>query len=179
MGIFPIDWTRFAREFPLGLQTPFFSQLTAKVAPNLAKKQIAAQEEQLLEQLQQATTDEEDGILLDYVTNTVVKVLGLDHSQLKANQPLDAMGLDSLMSAELKNNLSAGLKIDLPMVVFVEGVTVTKLVTQIGQLLGDTNLAESMTENLPQTVDDSTSHLDNLDVLSDEEVEKLLNSMIS
>lgn len=130
-------------------------------------------------QLQTATVDDYDQILLDYVVETVTRILGLDTSQLSLNQPLDEMGLDSLMSAELKNRLSSGLKIDIPLALFVGGVTVTSLSTEIKQRLGDIHLTESMADPSIKMSPDSSHLLDNLDQLSDQEVEQLLNSMIS
>ncbi|NEP00100.1 MAG: SDR family NAD(P)-dependent oxidoreductase, partial [Symploca sp. SIO2E9] len=179
LGILPVNWSKFAQKFPPGTQTPFFSQLIYKIVQATPKKQGAAQEKQILGQLQAATVDNYDRILLDYIADIVLKVLGLDRSQLQVNQPLDSMGLDSLMSAELKNRLSSNLEVDIPMVSFIQGVTVVDLVTQIKQLLGDVNIAESLVENPTKITDDSAELLQNLEQLSDEEVEKLLNSMVS
>ncbi|WP_107667151.1 type I polyketide synthase [Cyanothece sp. BG0011] len=179
LGILSVNWTQFAQEFPLGTQTPFFSQLIDQITPSAPQKHQSLGVGQVLGQLETATVDNYDEVLLDYVINTVTKILGLDPSQLQMNQPLDEIGLDSLMSAELKNSLSSGLKIDIPMVLFIEGVTIANLMAEIKQLLGDTQASASIpTESTPQE-DLSAQLLDNLDQLSDEEVEKLLSSMMA
>ncbi|NEO43916.1 MAG: SDR family NAD(P)-dependent oxidoreductase [Moorea sp. SIO4A3] len=178
LGILPVNWSKFAQEFPLSTQKSFLSQLTNQIAQNTPNKPTNAQNEQLLGQLKAAKVDDYDRILLDYVANIVVKILGLDRCQLQVDRPLDAMGLDSLMSAELKNRLSAVLEIDIPMVLFIEGVTVSDLVTQIKELLGDVKITESIPENVTTIADDSSQLLENLDRLTDREVENLLSSMI-
>jgi len=179
LGILGIDWAKFVQELPFATQTPFFSELTTKISQSSPQEQATVETEQLLGQLQTATVDDYDQILLDYVVETVTRILGLDPSQLPLNQPLDEMGLDSLMSAELKNRLSSGLKIDIPLALFVGGVTVTSLSTEIKQRLGDIHLTESMADPSIKMSPDSSHLLDNLDQLSDQEVEQLLNSMIS
>ena len=65
------------------------------------------------------------------------------------------------------------------MVLFIEGVTIANLIAEIKQLLGDTEVTESIPTESTPPLDPSAQVLENLEQLSDEEVEKLLSSMIA
>ncbi len=72
-----------------------------------------------------------------YLNRRVSDVLGLDAGRLHLEQPLDTLGMDSLMALELKNRLDLDLQIDLPLVNLLQGPTITDLSSQLLDLLDE------------------------------------------
>ena len=61
----------------------------------------------------------------------MARVLGLSASRLDVQQPLSNLGLDSLMAVELKNRIAADLGVNVPMVKFLQGLSVAQAATQL------------------------------------------------
>ena len=72
-----------------------------------------------------------------YLNKQVSDVLGLDAGRLHLEQPLDTLGMDSLMALELKNRLELDLQIDLPVVNLLQGPTITDLSSQLLDFLDE------------------------------------------
>jgi amino acid adenylation domain-containing protein len=70
-------------------------------------------------------------LLQDFIQKQAARILGMETSRLSLDQPLDTMGLDSLMAMELKNSLDAQLKSQLPISSLLQGPTVASLTVQI------------------------------------------------
>ncbi len=81
--------------------------------------------------LLKAKGDERRALVDDFLRAQVAGVLGLAEGDLASNQPLDTLGLDSLMAIELKNSLETTLGVVLPIVNFLEGPTIADLSTQV------------------------------------------------
>lgn len=69
--------------------------------------------------------------LEDFLQRQAARVLGMKSDRLDLKQPLDTVGLDSLMAIELKNNLESKLGIQLPISSYLQGPTISELVNQI------------------------------------------------
>jgi myxalamid-type polyketide synthase MxaB len=61
------------------------------------------------------------------VASEVAAVMSIDRSELDVDQPLNALGLDSLMGIELKVEIETRLRIKLPMAALLDGPTVSSL----------------------------------------------------
>ncbi|MGW0854214.1 hybrid non-ribosomal peptide synthetase/type I polyketide synthase [Streptomyces sp. NPDC002690] len=71
------------------------------------------------------------------LVHTVARALGADEAGLDAHEPLQNLGLDSLMALEVKEALSAGLGVSLPLVIFLDGRSVHTLGDEILGLLAE------------------------------------------
>ena len=69
--------------------------------------------------------------LLDYLQDLVARVIGFDSEELGDQQPLDTLGLDSLMAIEIKRDVEKQLDISLPVVNLLQGPTLTVLTEQL------------------------------------------------
>lgn len=75
--------------------------------------------------------DQRQKTLEDFLQRQTARILGMDSARLSVSQPLDTIGLDSLMAMELKNRLEAQLGIQLPISSLLQGPTITGLAAQI------------------------------------------------
>ncbi len=73
---------------------------------------------------------ERQKVLEDFIQRQSAHVLGMEPSHLSLNQPLDTIGLDSLMAMELKNSMESKLGINLSVVSLLQGPTISKLVAE-------------------------------------------------
>ncbi len=111
VGVSPINWTKYAQQFD-GAYAPFFAELmvSAPVKAESMPTTSSKPQPKILAQLQSAPHNLRKNLLLGYVKEQALRVLGLDAAQpLDKEQPLQKMGLDSLMAVELRNVLGTGL----------------------------------------------------------------------
>ncbi len=101
----------------------------------------------LSEELARRSPDERTQFLLDTIRGEVAAVLGLSTTQLGPGQPLQDLGLDSLMAVELRNRLQAITGLRLPSTLIFEHPTVTALtgmlLNELGRGLGGGQPASS------------------------------------
>ncbi len=97
------------------------------------------------EQLLAAEPAESKEILENYLRKQIAKVLLLSTSNLDLEQPLNRLGLDSLMSAEISKKIEANFGISVSVVQLLEGLNIAQLATQVLQQL----TVDSPTPSLP------------------------------
>ena len=69
-------------------------------------------------------------VLEDLLQRQAARVLGMNPARLDIGQPLDRLGLDSLMAIELKNSLESKLGIKLSIASLLQGPTISSLATE-------------------------------------------------
>jgi amino acid adenylation domain-containing protein/thioester reductase-like protein len=69
-------------------------------------------------------------VLEEFLQEQVARVLGMESSSLGFNQPLDTLGLDSLMAMELKSALETRLGVNIPVASLLQGPTISGLVRE-------------------------------------------------
>ena len=84
-----------------------------------------------------AAADEQLRLAAHYLLERTAAVLDLDPAHVAFDQPLDTLGMDSLMAIELKNRLQHDLQVDLPVVAFLQGPTIEQLASQLVAYLGE------------------------------------------
>ncbi|WP_330301262.1 non-ribosomal peptide synthetase/type I polyketide synthase [Streptomyces sp. NBC_00503] len=72
----------------------------------------------------------------ELLTATVARALGTSPDAVDQDEPLQNLGLDSLMALEVKDALSVALGVSLPLVAFLEGRSVSTLGDQVLETLG-------------------------------------------
>ena len=178
VGVSPINWSQFMRQFSSGGVPAWLSRMAAEVNSAKASADRAApapkaQQAELLAQLEQATPDRQYDLLTTYVSDQVAKVLGMESGQaVDPSTPLNEMGLDSLMAVELRNRLTAslGLKRNLPATLVFDYPSVEALASYLFQdVLGLGAEAEE-----PELNGNPVDTLSSIEELSDEEVDRLL-----
>ena len=105
-GVAPIDWAALLANFG-GDAPSFLSELHVQQggADNAELKRL---KEEFVPMLRDAPASERLSILTEVISQQIVRVMGLDAGeQIDPNQPLQELGLDSLMAVELRNILCA------------------------------------------------------------------------
>jgi acyl carrier protein len=109
--------------------------------------------------------DERRAALTDHLRELVARVLRLDPSRLAADQPFNALGLDSIMAVELRNRIEGSLGTGPTVVELLQGAS---LASRAAALLPRLAVDESAGGDLEALADD-------LEALSDQEIHALLD----
>ena len=176
----PVNWKQYGEFYPAGSDSPLLSELAREEAE---VSRPAGRKSKMREALLAAKPAERRQLLHSYLSEQVAWVLGVSPSKLDVQQPLSQLGLDSLMAVELKNRIAVDLKVNVPVVKFLQGFSVDQAVTQIlDQLAAElaTPLAPPVTQQ-NERIDRGNAErlLANLDQLSDEKVHSLLTDMLA
>ena len=83
-------------------------------------------------------------LLRSYLCQQLVKITGVSVSNLDVQEPLRNIGFDSLMVVELKNQISADLRINLPVQELIAGASVVQLADKLNQKLTADSLESPM-----------------------------------
>jgi len=126
VGVFPVNWSEFFRQIPGLAKLPLLEAFTTKSVEQ-------SQNYRILEQLNIASDREQEKLLTSYLQSTIAHIMGMTLSQVGLEKSLTVMGLDSLMSVELRNQVQTDLAVDIPATRFMEGITIIALATEIKQ----------------------------------------------
>jgi myxalamid-type polyketide synthase MxaE and MxaD len=121
--------------------------------------------------------DDWQPILEAQLREQAARVLRLSAAALDVEQPLNNVGIDSLMAIELKNRIEADLGVTVPMVKFLEGPSVRDLARFVGSQFSVSRSQAGCAAGNEPSVPDAEQLLDRLDDLSDDQVDALLAEM--
>jgi acyl transferase domain-containing protein/acyl-CoA synthetase (AMP-forming)/AMP-acid ligase II/acyl carrier protein len=176
VGVIPADWAAF-RRMAGGRLPPHLAQLAGGEDEAAAPETPAARVPSALNRaaLDGIPPDDWQPILEGQLREQAARVLRLAAAALDVEQPLNNLGIDSLMAIELKNRIEADLGVTVPMVKFLEGPSVRDLAGYVAEHLIPLLAA-------PPTADGLDAHaagdlLSRLDDLSDDQVDALLAEM--
>jgi myxalamid-type polyketide synthase MxaB len=142
IGIFPINWQEFQQRFSGNRVPCYFEQLvteplysdniqeqsTMTSRSTVASSTQTQLQQRLAQMLATALPKQRSTLLQTRLAQGISAMLGLDSAaDLDPNQPLEAYGLDSLMTVELRNWLAKELHVELPMVKLVKSVSLRGL----------------------------------------------------
>jgi NAD(P)-dependent dehydrogenase (short-subunit alcohol dehydrogenase family)/acyl carrier protein len=136
-AVMPFDCARWKEFYPPAARSSLFVALSAE--------QAAAQSNQpgeaisgLVEAILNASMAERAELAQQYLRRSVAKVLGLSEDKMFGigpSQPLNRLGLDSLMAIEIKNLIESDLGVTVPMANLLGGAGLADLTSLVlGQL---------------------------------------------
>jgi acyl transferase domain-containing protein/acyl carrier protein len=174
----PVNWKQYREFDPAGSASPLLSELAREVAEI---SQTAARTSERRDAILAAEPTERRQMLQSYLSEQAARALGLSPSKLDLQQPLSELGLDSLMAVELKNRIAVDLKVNVPVVKFLQGFSVDQAVTQVLEQL-TTEAADPTMSPAPAVApleeqQNAERLLASLDQISDEQVSALLSDM--
>lgn len=193
VAVLPIDWTNWKNFYASASRMPFFAEVTGELAdPNDTGAHI--EESSIGWEILDAKENDQRGLLESYLCRQVAQVLRLDPLDIHLETPLTSLGLDSLMSIEIKNRIETNLEVALPMVTLLQGPSVAELATHLlGQLKifvsahvtnsGSKDLGGEQHEPRPDRMSridqaEATHLLAKFDELSDATVDELLGELL-
>ncbi|WP_392535313.1 SDR family NAD(P)-dependent oxidoreductase [Nostoc sp. C117] len=144
VGVLPINWSQFVQQFSTNNPPILLSELVKRRSYD---EQEILKSVDILHLLKQANVEERKVLLINYIGEYVVKVVGLSSSHsLDFEQPLSELGIDSLMAVELKNRIEKNLGLQVPIAELLSGTSVIALAeTLILQL--DSSVQEKELQN--------------------------------
>jgi short-subunit dehydrogenase/acyl carrier protein len=165
--IMAANWEQVSKSYPLSSRPAILSRLWAASSRDVRSLNASSETAGLgRQQFMAMAPDNRPAWLESHILTLVGNVLRLDQTQIDPHQPLNALGLDSLMAIEIKNEIENSLAVSLPLVRFLEGPDVTQLAAQVLSQLPPTT-AEEENERL-------TGLLKQVTELSDEEAREML-----
>ncbi len=97
--------------------------------------QTLGQQHHLLQKLTQGTASENQALLTNYMQELVAQAIGISASQLDVQQPLNYMGIDSLIAMKLRNRFRTDLEIDVSAIKFMEDTSIVSLAIELSPSL--------------------------------------------
>ena len=171
IGVLPINWTTLSRR---GNESPLLSELLAQAQAKQA--QPARGQPEILSRLAETPPNKKLSVLSAHVSEQAIRVLGLNPSQaIDPRQPLNEMGLDSLMAVELRNALGQSLGRTLPATLLFDYPTLESLAGYVfNDVLAFGNGQVEEQAEAKEEADQRAAAVAELAQLSDEEAEALL-----
>jgi acyl carrier protein len=175
----PVNWKQYREFYPAGSVSPLLSELALE-ATEVPRR--AGRTSEWRDAILAAEPAQRQQLLQSYLSEQVARVLGLSPSKLDLQQPLIHLGLDSLMTVELKSRIAVDLKVNVPVAKFLQGFSADQIVTEVLDQLA-TEAANPLAPLAPAVAQPGEQHdadrlLANLDQLSDEQVGSLLTEML-
>ena len=176
----PVNWKQYREFHPANSASPLLTELAREVA---GVTQAADRTSEKRHALLAAEPVARRQLLQSYLSEQVARALGLSPSKLDPQQSLSELGLDSLMAVELKNRIAVDLKVNVPVVRFLQGFSVDQAVTQVLEQL-TTEAVDPTVPPAPPVApledrQNAERLLAELDQLSDEQVSALLSDMLA
>jgi acyl transferase domain-containing protein/acyl carrier protein len=134
VGVMMFNLSQWRQFFPALSQSSLFADLEREQVADQAQDMPQA-EHGLRDQRRVGGPGSDPQKLQSYLAEQVAAVLGLRTAKLDADQPINRLGLDSLMAVELKNRIAMDLDVTIPVATFLQGVTIAQLTAQVQQQL--------------------------------------------
>jgi acyl carrier protein len=161
-----------------GRLPPYLAQLAAPETDSGPSAGAAVASALNRQALDGVPPDDWQQILQGQLREQAARVLRLPAAALDVEQPLNNVGIDSLMAIELKNRIEADLAVTVPMVKFLEGPSVRDLsqyvADQLVTVLGRTAIVEPNSPSSALDARAASDLLERLDDLSNDQVDALL-----
>lgn len=134
VAVLPINWQQLMEQFALGGEPPVLAEVVREGRSRMSGRTTSAARSELLRRLSEAPPNNRQHMLEMYLCEQARKVLGLTPSvALDPQQPLNALGLDSLMAIELRNALGLALERTLPATLLFDHPTIASLAGYLAQ----------------------------------------------
>jgi acyl carrier protein len=207
-AVMPTDWHEWGGFHPHAITAPLFRNLVSRdrashdlvshdVAPHTLDMQ-QSRESIDRDTLIAAPADERRALLESFLGRQLSRVLRVPIDDLDVNQPLNNLGIDSLMAVELRNHVQANLGVVIPVAQLLEDPSIAQLARSLNRELMEPGQSESTPPVLgsgspvlgsgtpvhefgavavtdPQSANSALARLDDM---SEDEVDALLNKML-
>ena len=186
-AVMPLDLERWLETYPTLIKSRFFEHvLPSGTSPAELKNQstqgIPETTADILRiVLDTASADQQITALRQYLQDQLTPILRIPPAELDAQKTFKDLGLDSLTGLELRNRINLHLSVSLSATAVWNYPTIDQMVTHIATLLpskpraGDPKATDTKSTADQATEQELTNLLDELDGLSEDEVQLLLS----
>ena len=165
VAVMSIDWSILRRQFPPGTAPPVVADFFE------AKPTEESGGSRYIEKLKLSPASERGGMLTKYLQQRIAEVLGMPSPQVPAiDQGFADMGIDSLMTLELKRRLEFDLGVSLSPVVVFNYPTIESLSDHLCHELGFQEGAAPASTDTLKTVEKDLAEIDAIRNSSEEEL---------
>ena len=171
MGVW-MDWSSILSMYT----SPFLSEIAAEI--NAGTKSKRRGDGLTKEKLLALAPSERQQVIETFLLEQVAKVLKSSASKLDLYQPMNKMGIDSLMAVELKNRVESDLEMNIPVTALLQGPSVAQLAQVLLEQLATEEGVHPTTSSSTESGTDETHLQEQIDELSDEEVDEMLSTMV-
>ena len=134
LAVMDAKWSAMLRRMG-GRVPPLLGELAAQETDGDQPAAADAVDHAFRQELLAVDPDRRAAMLREYFADELCRIMGIERSQLDLEQPLNEIGMDSLLAMELKTNLELRLAFSLPMSAFLERPSVTTLAAHAGRAL--------------------------------------------
>jgi myxalamid-type polyketide synthase MxaE and MxaD len=154
VAIADVDWATFKPVFEARGRRPF---LDAIDADSIGAAPTAVPERDVRAELVAAPFEDRPALLRMFIREEAALVLGLATEEIDVRKGLFDLGMDSLMSVELKRRLEVGFAVSLPATLTFKYPTVTALAKFIDSLLAMPAMPQASAPTAVRALDDDMS----------------------
>ncbi|MFT4525611.1 MAG: phthiocerol/phenolphthiocerol synthesis type-I polyketide synthase C [Bacteroidia bacterium] len=165
VGLFDINWKRWASGNPTGAATTLFASLIDSKAND---DSISEQTIALMTDMSGMEKAMQQAHLEGLVCNSIAQVLRVPVENIDMNRGINFLGIDSLMAVELERGINGSTGVEISTMELLSGPTVPQLAGIISGKLPD-----------PATLNIVAKETEEVDVdeMSEEELDKLLETV--
>ncbi|HEV2131286.1 MAG TPA: SDR family NAD(P)-dependent oxidoreductase, partial [Longimicrobiaceae bacterium] len=151
LAVLAVDWREFFASSRPGTEPPVLREIAKEVRAGGESQPTSVQAPPLLQQLAAAPPNRRRLLLQTHVRSLAAQVLGVGEAQrIALDQPLQELGLDSLMAVELRNKLALAVERPLSATLLFEHPTVAAIASFLDtDLLSGPSQPASRTERVP------------------------------
>jgi acyl carrier protein len=176
-----IDWPRFKAHYEVRGRRPLLDEVGLEPSPALNK--LTSDETLFRETLDRVEPTAKRAVLVRFLQHELASVLLFAADEdVDTHQGFFEMGMDSLTAVELQQRLERELGVKLPAAVLFNYPTVEALVDHFAETVPDLgiNISERHDEPAPMALESTSgSLLDQIESLTDDQVEQLLQEKLS
>jgi len=164
-----VDWSRLLSSYSSPLLTELAGEVDLSDSTGPKRKGNGLTREKL----QAVPPEERRPLVENFLAEHLAAVLRCPTSKVDIHQPLNRLGIDSLMAVELKNRVEADLETSVPVTVLLQGPSLSQLATH---LLEGLDAADAASLAAPGETRERLVEAQ-VEGLSDEEVDALLRGL--
>lgn len=175
-GVVPIEWSRFLQQFPAGGRPPFHAEIAEEGLSSAGEPPSSGVNAHIVRAIQEASPGDRMNLLSGFIAEQAAKVLGIDPSRpIHVRQPLNELGLDSLMAVELRNALGMAIGRPLPSTLLFDYPTMEALTGYFAKEVLQLPVAAEKSKSVPGQHVDMAAESARLERLSEDDLATLLS----